>query len=410
MSSQSQNDLEVISTENLQLKTFKNKPKTSNETNNKNTSSTRHISLQSLISIDPEPVSPSIANSIVDEDGIIQPEPNFIPMINSLLENQNDNRNELNFMTDFDSVDGASTINRLFFSKDSSNILLTKLLRLRTIVNRINVSRVPKFYNTISYLHIIMFVFLTACNLLYFKYARAKLMSTSKILATVISNGLLNAVSDVIAQSITCFSSLNPGTLTARNSNSFNNNSSDMFTNNGDNRYQDDNLGLDLEDLEYQQSLLDNESIYLLDDMNNNNTNNSSDFQLWRLICFAIWGSFMANFQVPWYFILNKLFTEDPSIVQILERILSDQLFYSPISLYCFFAFANYVMDAGDVLSFRNKIKKIYLNTLMVNYLIWPAMQFINFSFINKDDQPLFSSCVSVVWNVVLSMRNASTK
>ena len=183
-----------------------------------------------------------------------------------------------------------------------------------------------------------------------------------------------------------------------------------MFTNNGDNRYQDDNLGLDLEDLEYQQSLLDNESIYLLDDMNNNNTNNSSDFQLWRLICFAIWGSFMANFQVPWYFILNKLFTEDPSIVQILERILSDQLFYSPISLYCFFAFANYVMDAGDVLSFRNKIKKIYLNTLMVNYLIWPAMQFINFSFINKDDQPLFSSCVSVVWNVVLSMRNASTK
>lgn len=118
----------------------------------------------------------------------------------------------------------------------------------------------------------------------------------------------------------------------------------------------------------------------------------------------------MANFQVPWYVILNMLFTEDPSIVQTFERILSDQLFYSPISLYCFFAFANYIMEAGDVYTFRSKIKKIYLSTLAINYMLWPLMQFVNFSFIPKDDQPLFSSCVSVVWNVVLSLRNASTK
>ncbi|XBW38618.1 hypothetical protein QEN19_004207 [Hanseniaspora menglaensis] len=386
--------------ENLQLKIFKNQPKTTLESRNIKQDGPKRKSLQSLISIEPEPIPATKDDWNFNEDGIIQPEPNFIPMINSVLDNEADREAQSLFMTDFDSVEGASTINRLFFQNNSSNKLLVYLLKLRTQVCRINVSQFPVVYRNVSILHILMFLLFGTCNLVYFKYFRGKLMLKSKIIATIIANGLLNGVSDIIAQIITCSTTINN-----TKSRSNNNDRISLTQNSNENQLGNLNGGLDLEDLEYQTSLIDNDSIYYIDDSINNRPH---DFQLWRLICFAMWGSFMANFQVPWYFILNMLFTEDPSIVQTLERILSDQLFYSPISLYVFFAFANYVMDAGDVFSFRSKLKKIFLNTLMLNYLIWPLMQFINFSFINKDDQPLFSSCISVVWNVLLSMRNAS--
>lgn len=397
----------AVSTENLHLKPFKNTP-SKNPITPEKTKTGQRKSLQSLITIEPEPTE---SNNIIDEnDGIIQPEPNFIPMINSLLMNSSDNRhnentfrysgsdldNQTTFMTDFDSIDNNSTINRLFFNKNYDNRLLTALLKLRNKVNRINVQRVPKFYGgRVSYLHIFLLLFLGGLNFIYFKNYRTKLMKTNRLIATIIANGLLNGFSDIVAQLITCISNKNNKiSLTG-----------DLLDNRISNNNVDSGDALDLEDLEYQNSLIDNESIMLMDSVDHQN-----DVQLWRLICFTFWGSFMANFQVPWYVILNMLFTEDPSIVQTFERILSDQLFYSPISLYCFFAFANYIMEAGDVYTFRSKIKKIYLSTLAINYMLWPLMQFVNFSFITKDDQPLFSSCVSVVWNVVLSLRNASTK
>ena len=399
----------AISSENLQLKTFKNTPSNTVISAGK-TKLGKRKSLPALISIEPEPITSSNGNNVIDEnDGIIQPEPNFIPMINSLLMNSSENNdqrpytnngsdldNQTTFMTDFDSVDNNSTIHRLFFNKNYNNKVLNTLLKLRNKVNKINVQRVSKFYNDrVSYLHVVLLLFLGGLNFIYFKDYRTKFMKTNRVFATIIANGLLNGFSDIVAQLITCFShKTNNISL-----------SGDLLDDGILNDNNDSGDALDLDDLEYQNSLIDNESIYLMA-----STEQTNDVQLWRLICFTFWGGFMANFQVPWYVILNKLFTEDPSLVQTFERILSDQLFYSPISLYCFFAFANYIMDAGDVYTFRTKIKKIYLGTLAINYLLWPMMQFINFSFISKDDQPLFSSCVSVVWNVVLSLRNASSK
>ncbi|CAR22846.1 uncharacterized protein KLTH0D13200g [Lachancea thermotolerans CBS 6340] len=131
-------------------------------------------------------------------------------------------------------------------------------------------------------------------------------------------------------------------------------------------------------------------------------------FDFYRWLCFMAWGSFLSFFQVPWYRILNYLYTEDPTVVQVLERVLSDQLVYSPISLYCFFMYANYIMQKGDAASFRAKIQRLYIGTLGCNYLLWPAVQFINFLAVPKHLQVPFSSSVGVLWNCFLSMRNAS--
>ncbi|SMN20527.1 similar to Saccharomyces cerevisiae YOR292C Putative protein of unknown function [Maudiozyma saulgeensis] len=131
-------------------------------------------------------------------------------------------------------------------------------------------------------------------------------------------------------------------------------------------------------------------------------------FNFTRFITFSMWGQCISFFQVPWYRILNFFFTEDPSIVQVFERVLADQLLYSPLFLFFFFTYSNFVMERGDKETFKIKIQKLYISTLGCNLLVWPLAQLINFSTIPKPFQIPFSSSVGVLWNCFLSMRNAS--
>lgn len=132
-------------------------------------------------------------------------------------------------------------------------------------------------------------------------------------------------------------------------------------------------------------------------------------FNFTRFITFSMWGQFISFFQVPWYRILNFFFTEDPSAVQVFERVLADQLLYSPLFLFFFFTYSNYVMELGNSDTFKVKIQSLYISTLGCNLMVWPLAQLINFSMIPKQFQIPFSSSVGVLWNCFLSMRNAST-
>ncbi|AGO10939.1 AaceriAFR568Cp [[Ashbya] aceris (nom. inval.)] len=133
-------------------------------------------------------------------------------------------------------------------------------------------------------------------------------------------------------------------------------------------------------------------------------------FDFYRWGCFMLWGWTMANFQVPWYRLLNYMYTDDPTVVQVLERVLSDQLLYSPLSLYCFFWYSNYVMEGGNDETFALKIQRVYVSTLGCNYAVWPLVQFLNFLAMPKSLQVPFSSSVGVLWNIFLSLRAASTR
>ncbi|CAB4252925.1 similar to Saccharomyces cerevisiae YOR292C Putative protein of unknown function [Maudiozyma barnettii] len=135
---------------------------------------------------------------------------------------------------------------------------------------------------------------------------------------------------------------------------------------------------------------------------------NITKFNFTRFITFSLWGQCISFFQVPWYRILNFFFTEDPSVVQVFERVLADQLLYSPIFLFFFFTYSNFVMERGNKETFKVKIQKLYISTLGCNLLVWPLAQLINFSMIPKPFQIPFSSSVGVLWNCFLSMRNAS--
>ncbi len=129
-----------------------------------------------------------------------------------------------------------------------------------------------------------------------------------------------------------------------------------------------------------------------------------------RFFAFMLWGFIQAFIQVAWYSFLNSMYTDDPTIVGVLERDLTDQLCFSPVSLICFFTYGTIVIESGTMQDVRSKLFRIYLSTLACNFCLWFPVQFINFLVMPRRFQVPFSSAVGVLWNCFLSFRNASAK
>ena len=272
-----------------------------------------------------------------------------------------------------------------------------------------------KIWN-ITLLHWIL-LFLWVSILIYFTSIYRTFYNRNKLFATMCTNILLFGLSDLLAQSISCFfmTPIDPIPQFIDNANSH-------FIHNMLYQHISENMDNDIESDDY--SIFNDYGITPVTSYNTNistesnnifniedtlrNEANSTIFSIWRWICFMGWGAFISNFQVPWYKILNFFFTTDPTLIQIFERVLCDQLVYSPVFLFLFFTYSNYVMEGGNDNTLRIKIQKIYLSTLGCNLIVWPIAQIINFSIIPKHLQVPFSSSVGVLWNCFLSMRNSS--
>lgn len=131
-------------------------------------------------------------------------------------------------------------------------------------------------------------------------------------------------------------------------------------------------------------------------------------FQFNRLAGFMVWGFVMAFAQCWWYKFL-QIYAKDPKFIEVLRKVLTDQLCYSPISLFCFFTYGTMILENGSWDTTKDKLGKIYLKTLMINYSVWFPVQFINFLLVPRSLQVPFSSSISVLWNCFLSMRNSAS-
>lgn len=134
----------------------------------------------------------------------------------------------------------------------------------------------------------------------------------------------------------------------------------------------------------------------------------NSYFEFGRLAGFMCWGFIMAFAQCLWYKFL-QIYATDPKFIEVLRKVLTDQLCYSPISLFCFFTYGTMVLESGTWDDTRAKLRQIYLPTLIVNYTVWFPVQFFNFLVVPRSVQVPFSSSISVLWNCYLSMRNSQS-
>lgn len=129
-------------------------------------------------------------------------------------------------------------------------------------------------------------------------------------------------------------------------------------------------------------------------------------FQFNRLAGFMCWGGILSFFQCWWYKFL-QIYSKDPKFIEVLRKVLTDQLCYSPVSLFCFFTYGTIILENGTWELAKIKLKKVYLKTLMINYCVWFPIQFLNFLIVSRNYQVPFSSSISVLWNCFLSMRNS---
>ncbi|KAG7195536.1 uncharacterized protein KQ657_003299 [Scheffersomyces spartinae] len=125
-----------------------------------------------------------------------------------------------------------------------------------------------------------------------------------------------------------------------------------------------------------------------------------------RLAGFMCWG-FVMSFAQCWWYKFLQIYSRDPKFIEVLRKVMTDQFCFSPISLCCFFTYGTIVLEGGTIEDVKEKLKRIYLKTLLLNYTVWFPVQFMNFLVVPRDFQVPFSSSVSLLWNCFLSIRNS---
>ena len=115
---------------------------------------------------------------------------------------------------------------------------------------------------------------------------------------------------------------------------------------------------------------------------------------------------------VQWYRLLERSirFPGRPNI-EIVGRVAADQLIFTPVNMLCFFSgltllevdwplliWYTYGMlifyDQGG--SVEEKLKSSYTSTLLTNWMVWPAVQLVNFKLVPLNHRLLVVNLISL--------------
>ncbi|CAI4211938.1 unnamed protein product [Parascedosporium putredinis] len=195
----------------------------------------------------------------------------------------------------------------------------------------------------------------------------------------MVTNAILGGMADTVAQLISAINargSLKPGGLAKH-----------------------DPLSIELHDLDRKDGLLgqDFEAAAA----------NPFDFE--RLVRFMSYGFAIAPVQFKWFRFLEMSFPIIKGNMwgPAMLRVLCDQFLFSPLSVLTFFV-AMTIAEGGGKRAVSAKLRDMYFRTLMTSYLVWPAVQIVNFRFMPLQLQLPFVSCVSIAWTAYLSLANSA--
>ena len=161
-------------------------------------------------------------------------------------------------------------------------------------------------------------------------------------------------------------------------------------------------------------------------------------FDFERLTRFMAYGFAMAPLQFRWFKFLERCFpiTKTAAFGPAMKRVAFDQLIFAPLGIACFFT-AMTVAEGGGRRAVAHKLRDMYVPTLKANFMVWPAVQAINFRLMPVQFQlvsisprnPLptlacwfrgsqgalltvglqpFVSTVGIAWTAYLSLTNAA--
>ncbi|KAJ1675714.1 hypothetical protein EV182_000727 [Spiromyces aspiralis] len=105
------------------------------------------------------------------------------------------------------------------------------------------------------------------------------------------------------------------------------------------------------------------------------------------------------------YTLVTKLQNMRPVVANVMKRVATDQLLFAPISMALFFT-AISLMEGQGLAGIRYKLRHQYQKALLANYVVWPAVQTVNFTIIPPIFRVPFASVVGLFWNTILSWIN----
>lgn len=103
-------------------------------------------------------------------------------------------------------------------------------------------------------------------------------------------------------------------------------------------------------------------------------------FDFERLTRFMGYGFCIAPVQFRWFRFLERAFpmSKTSSFGPALKRVAFDQFIFAPFGLALFFT-AMTVAEGGGRRAISAKLRDMYVPTLKANYVVWPAVQIVNF-------------------------------
>ncbi|KAK5109699.1 Protein required for ethanol metabolism [Meristemomyces frigidus] len=91
--------------------------------------------------------------------------------------------------------------------------------------------------------------------------------------------------------------------------------------------------------------------------------------------------------------------------LEIVARVAADQCIMASTNLFVFLS-TMAVLEGSDP---RKKLESTYFQALQKNWMVWPAVQLVNFRFVPLEHRVLVVNIVSLGWNCYLSFLNSQS-
>lgn len=106
-----------------------------------------------------------------------------------------------------------------------------------------------------------------------------------------------------------------------------------------------------------------------------------------------------------WFGFLARRVNFSNRRVETLARVACDQTLFAPVMIGVFLS----SMATMEGASPKERLARTWWPALQTNWMVWPFVQMINFTFLPLQHRVLFANVVSIGWNCYLSWVNSQT-
>ncbi|XP_022216672.1 mpv17-like protein [Drosophila obscura] len=105
-----------------------------------------------------------------------------------------------------------------------------------------------------------------------------------------------------------------------------------------------------------------------------------------------------------WYLTLETMVSKDqPSLRRGIKKMAIDQTVFAPTFTLAM-SFVVPFVNGEDTDKIKKRIRESYFSIMIKNYMLWPAAQFVNFTFVPLPYQVIYAQFIALIWNCYISL------